>query len=161
MLSHILVVGFPNEDPEIERALSDPRFDVQFAGETEPALKLVRSLAPSVIVIDLLVPGLDAWRVLSKIFEEAVQRQLQPPAVILLNDQVTRWQAAQLGQVRTTDRAHLRETFKEAADAVEKLQPPTLAAESIWGTVVDQTKLRSAARQRAEQDRLRKGPPKP
>ncbi len=156
MLSHVLVVG-PKKDPKIQRALQHPRFDVHFTNEPENALKLLLTLTAAVIVLDLLVPGLDVWKLISRILKVAGKRGSHPPAVILLTDQVTSWQAADLGRVRTSDREHLRETFSEAVKGLE--ESPTdgsLERDTSWDAALAQVKARGDKRFKSEQARMRR-----
>ena len=51
----------------LSRTLEKEGFSVQGAGSGEEGLKLARSLAPAVITLDILLPGMNGWSVLANL----------------------------------------------------------------------------------------------
>jgi len=168
VVSHVLVVE-PQEDPEVERVLKDPELDVRFATKTEEAFKLASAFAPAVLVVDMLLLGVAALKLLSRIFEEAARKGTLPPSVVLLTDQVATWQAAELGQVRLSDRAHLRETIRAAVlgrqkpqevkgpeDWTPRSKESDVSRDDAWKAAVERAKAQGDQRFRGESERLRR-----
>lgn len=155
VVSHVLVVE-PRSDPETERALRHPQFDVRFAHDARQALESVTASMPAVIVLDMLVPDLDAWELLSKIREKlAGCSALSIPIVILLTDRRGAWQAADFGSVRLSDRQHLRETFEEALGSLGASRPD-LADAAVWEAALEAVRAKGNARQQGETERMRR-----
>ncbi len=153
MISHVLVVE-PKKDPEIERALERPGFEVRFTSETNEALKLAVALAPIIIILDTLIPGFNGWKLIAEIWELTKKRP-QPPALILLTEDGATWNVDHFGPVRFSDRRHLRETFQEAILEREQSSPPDLQPEAVWERVRDHMGARGNDRFKGEQDRMR------
>ena len=157
--SHVLVVE-SKKDPKIEQALQGPGVDVRYASELEQALKLIVGLMPAIIILDMLVPELDGWKLISKI-REATGKRNRPPSLILLTDQVGTLRAANLGRVRLSDREHLGETFRDALKALEESPTPLSeetdpAEDAAWDSALGEVKSKGDDRFKAEQDRMRK-----
>lgn len=51
----------------IQRTLAKEGYDVRLAADGASGLELARSLRPQVIVLDIMMPGMDGWTVLSKL----------------------------------------------------------------------------------------------
>jgi CheY-like chemotaxis protein len=155
VLSHVLVIE-PKKDPEIERVLESPGFDFCFTSEIDEALELTVALLPSVIILDMLIPGLNSWRLIADIWEEANKRS-HSPAIILVTEQAAQWHANHFGPVRFSDRRHLRETFQDAILAVpHHTSAPNLGEETAWEAVRDHVWARGNERFKVEQHRMRK-----
>jgi len=157
VISHVLVVE-PKTDPEIERALRDRRLDVQFARDAREALELVHAFMPAVIILDMLVPELDAWHLISKVRELAADRSETPlPALILLTDRPGAWQSADFGSVRLSDRKHLMETFEDTLRSLEgSRHEPDLVDAAAWDATVAAVRAKGDARFQAETERMRR-----
>jgi CheY-like chemotaxis protein len=154
VLSHVLVVE-PKKDPEIERALERPGFELSFASELNEALKLAAALAPTIIILDTLFPGFNGWKLIAEIWE-AAKKSPHPPALILLTDDVATWNVDHFGPVRFSDRQHLKETFRDAILELEQPSMPELPPEATWERVRDHMWERGIERIKSEQNRMRK-----
>ena len=155
VLSHVLVIE-PKKDPEIERALESPGFDLRFTSEMGEALELTVALLPTVIILDLLIPGLNSWGLIAEIWEEAKKRS-HSPTIILLTERAAQWHANHFGPVRFSDRSHLRQTFQDAILAVPHHgSAPNLSDEAAWEAVRDYVWARGNERFSAEQTRMGK-----
>lgn len=151
--SVLVVEPKKREDPEIEQALSGPGVDVRYASGIDEALKLTLALLPAVIILDALVPGLDTWRLIARIWEEAKKRSHRP-VFILLSDKAARWEVDHFGPVRFSDRRHLREAFQDILASPRHGIAPNLPEETAWETVRDSMWARGNERFRAQQARL-------
>lgn len=156
VLSHVLVVEHTKEDAEIERALTRPGFDVRYASGMDEALELTVALLPVVIILDAIIPGLDTWRWIAEIWEEA-RKHSHSPAFILLADQTEKWHVGHFGPVRFSDRRHLQEAFRDILAGPKREHGPDLADEGTWRAVVDRVKAGGNQRFQAEEERLRRG----
>lgn len=155
---HVLVVE-PKKDLAIERALRGPNCDVRFASEIDQALKLVLTLVPAVIILDMLVPGMDIWKLISRILDVS-KKGARSPAFILLTDKVASCHDAHLGRLLLSDRKHLKATFHEAVKGLGKPSSldwspkPDLAQDATWNGVVRRVKARGDERFEGEQKRM-------
>lgn len=94
----ILVV---DDDPQIRRALSrilrHEGHEVLEAADGEAALALTREHAPSLVVIDYMMPGMDGEMVLAHM--RAEHQSESPPAVLLTASGLQQERAEQIGAV--------------------------------------------------------------
>jgi len=78
----ILVI---DDDPQVHRLLSQTiapeGYRLEFASSGQEGLEKARALKPNVITLDVLMPGMDGWTVLSLLKEEPDLRQI--PVIML------------------------------------------------------------------------------
>jgi CheY-like chemotaxis protein len=68
------------------RCLGKEGFAVATAASGEEGLALARSLEPVAIVLDVLMPGMDGWAVLTALKEDAVLREIPVVMVTVVED---------------------------------------------------------------------------
>jgi len=81
-ISKVLVI---DDDPDLRnlmyRLLTKEQFEVKTAGSGAAGLELIRSVNPDVITLDVMMPGMDGWSVLSKLKADPELRDI--PVIIL------------------------------------------------------------------------------
>ncbi len=77
----------------VAQKLNQAGFEVLLAGGGEEALNVLKEKTPSLIILDLMMPGMDGFEVLSRIKKEEKTKEI--PTVVLSN----------LGQRDEVDRA--------------------------------------------------------
>ena len=79
--SVLVIDDDPNVHRMIEKALSSENFNFHFASRGEEGLKIAKEQRPSVITLDVMMPGLDGWAILAKLKEDPDTRNI--PVVML------------------------------------------------------------------------------
>lgn len=67
----------------ISRKLTDENFETEQAVDGEQGLKQIRAVQPDLVLLDLILPGIDGFEVLSKMKEDTA---LAPIPVIILSN---------------------------------------------------------------------------
>lgn len=67
----------------ISRKLIDEKFEIEEAVDGEEGLKKIKAIKPGLILLDLILPGIDGFEVLSKIKEDVSLSSI--PVIILSN----------------------------------------------------------------------------
>ena len=114
MNGHILVV---DDDPAVRdllsRHLSKDGYTVQAAADGVEAIKLAREFSPDVITLDVLMPHLDGWSVLSELQGD---EQLTDIPVIMISITDDKSLGRSLGAsdflVKPVDQAELRAVIR-------------------------------------------------
>ena len=70
----------------LSRMLSQAGFWVAVAADGEEGLQLAKSLHPDVITLDVLMPGLDGWSVLTQLKEDPKLRQIPVVLLTMMDD---------------------------------------------------------------------------
>ena len=87
-ISRVLVI---DDDPTardiLSRSLSKEGFRVECASDGEDGLRMAREIRPDVITLDVLMPGMDGWAVLSALKEDADLADIPVVMVTIVEDQ--------------------------------------------------------------------------
>jgi DNA-binding response OmpR family regulator len=79
------VIVVADDDPQVARLISyrlqKMGFDVHIGSDGERALELIRTRAPSLVVLDLMMPVMDGFEVLRAMKDDELIRHI--PAIIL------------------------------------------------------------------------------
>jgi DNA-binding response OmpR family regulator len=70
----------------MHRYLSREKYNVVFAENGEEALKIAREIHPDIITLDVIMPGLDGWSVLS-LFKQEEELKDIPVIMLTMLDQ--------------------------------------------------------------------------
>lgn len=137
-----------DDDPEVHRLLAhtigNAGYDLRFAAGGEEGLRLARELKPHVITLDVLMPGMDGWTVLSLLKEEPELRRIPVIMLSVRPDQDFGFSMGVADYIqKPIDRTRLIE-------ALSKFQPP--AAEPRILVVEDDNDMRSLLRRMLEQE---------
>jgi PAS domain S-box-containing protein len=88
---HAPVVLVVDDDPNarelLRRHLQRGGYTVRMAANGEEAMQLARMLQPDVIVLDVLMPQMDGWAVLSAVKEDAVLAEIPVIMVTIVDNQ--------------------------------------------------------------------------
>lgn len=102
----------------MSRKLTDKNFEIEEATDGEEGLRKIRDIKPDLILLDLILPGIDGFDLLSQIKEDI---SLAPIPVIILSNLGQREdieKGLKLGAVDYLVKAHF--TPNEIIDKVEK-----------------------------------------
>jgi signal transduction histidine kinase/CheY-like chemotaxis protein len=76
----------PNARDLIQRTLSKEGFRVEFAANGKTGLELAKQLKPAVITLDVMMPGMDGWAVLSALKADPATADLPVIMVTIVDD---------------------------------------------------------------------------
>lgn len=83
----ILVIDDDENARELaERALTNEGYRVALAANGEQGLEVANRIKPSLILLDVIMPGLDGWAVLSSLKQHAQLRQIPVVMMTILHD---------------------------------------------------------------------------
>ena len=135
--SHRGKVLIIDDDPAMREAVSRTLTRVGFwavgAGSGEEGLRLARSIKPDVITLDIAMPGMDGWQVLTVLKGEP---ELQPIPVVLITMMDGRERGYALGAADYLQKPVPRDTLLQALEkyAREKTAGPVLVVEDDPGS---------------------------
>lgn len=70
----------------LQRYLTDDAYSVMSAPNTEQGLELIPQLAPDVIILDVMMPGMDGWEVLQRLRTRAETKAIPVIICSVIND---------------------------------------------------------------------------
>src|SRR5204863_51216 len=114
----------PNVHRLIERTLQGEGFTVRFAADGKEGLRLARELRPRVITLDVMMPVLDGFQVLSELHKREAWRQI-PVVVLTAKDLSTEERQRLAGQTQKIFEkgSYVREELlREVRNCVERFR---------------------------------------
>jgi signal transduction histidine kinase/CheY-like chemotaxis protein len=122
----VLVV---DDDPSarelLKRFLNKEGFHVECAANGQEALALVKRIRPTVITLDVMMPGMDGWSVLSKLKEDPLAAEIPVVMLTIVDDKHF---GHALGATEYMTKPVDRERL---AAVIRKLRPPSIPGQVL------------------------------